>query len=188
MDAVPSPGVTPVALRHASGAGGHASPTPSRTVTAIAGPSRTTSFDPDSNLAKSGRVPSRRLLQSALDLAQHAVEMDRANDVQGALTMYREAVGRLRSVMERVGMDLGPLPSGLGLAEQSAAEKEEIAQARRRRRLNSGRAEEEGKTLKGIVSSLATVGRERHPSNAVAPCDPAASTTLTSLEYFSWRP
>jgi hypothetical protein len=102
--------------------------------------------------AKSSRIPSRRLLQSALDLAQRAVELDRANDVSGALMMYRDAVARLRSVMERVGMELGPLPPGTGLPEQSEQEKQEIAQARRRRRSNTGRSEEEGKTLKGIVS------------------------------------
>ncbi len=114
--------------------------------TAMAGPSRT------NEPARSSRIPSRRLLQSALDLAQQAVELDRANDVGGALAMYRDAVARLRSVMERVGMELGPMPAGLGLPEQSEQEKEEIAHARRRRRSNSGRSEEEGKTLKGIVS------------------------------------
>ncbi len=69
----------------------------------------------------------------------------------GALTMYRDAVVRLRSVMERVGMDLGPLPHGLGLPEQTEQDREEIAQARRRRKSTNGRSEEEGKTLKGIV-------------------------------------
>lgn len=77
------------------------------------------------------RTPSRHLLQSALDLAQRAVEMDRNNDVEGSLAAYREAVARLRSVMERVGVE----SSGDG-----------------KRRTASGKSEEEGRTLRGIVS------------------------------------
>lgn len=75
---------------------------------------------------RSRRVPSRQLLQTALDLAQHAVELDQGNDVLGALEAYREAVTRLRAVMERVGVE--------------------------GRRSKAGKAEEEGRTLKGIVS------------------------------------
>lgn len=71
-------------------------------------------------------MPSRQLLQTALDLAQHAVELDQGNDVLGALEAYREAVTRLRAVMERVGVE--------------------------GRRSKAGKAEEEGRTLKGIVS------------------------------------
>ncbi|KAL7421237.1 hypothetical protein Q5752_004122 [Cryptotrichosporon argae] len=71
------------------------------------------------------RVPSRQLLQAALDLAQRAVEMDKHNDVLGALAAYRDAVDRLRVVMERVGV--------------------EPKEGRRR-----GKTEEEGRTLRGI--------------------------------------
>jgi hypothetical protein len=99
------------------------------------------------------RVPSKDLLQSALDLAEKAVQCDKANDVVGALAMYRDAVGRLRCVMERVGIELGPLPVGLGLPEPTDAEREDIAQARRRREANGHRSGDEGKILKGIVSS-----------------------------------
>lgn len=77
------------------------------------------------------RTPSRHLLQSALDLAQQAVEMDKGNNVQGSLAAYREAVERLKSVMERVGTD--PPADG-------------------KRRTSSGKSEEEGRTLRGIVS------------------------------------
>lgn len=74
------------------------------------------------------RTPSRHLLQNALDLAQKAVEMDRDNDVIGALAAYREAVSKLRSVMERVGLEAG----GVGNEKKM------------------GKSEEEGRTLKGI--------------------------------------
>lgn len=55
--------------------------------------------------------------------------MDKNNDVLGALAAYREAVTRLKSVMERVGV-----------------EPREGSQRRA-----SGRTEEEGRTLRGIV-------------------------------------
>jgi hypothetical protein len=71
------------------------------------------------------------LLQTALDLAQQAVEMDRNNDVLGALAAYREAVLRLKSVMERVGVE----------------------PTRDDGRKKRGKAEEEGRTLRGIVST-----------------------------------
>ncbi|KIR28350.1 hypothetical protein I309_02647 [Cryptococcus deuterogattii LA55] len=74
------------------------------------------------------RIPSRHLLQDALDLAQKAVEMDRDNDVIGALAAYREAVSKLSSVMERIGLETG----GLGSEKKK------------------GKSEEEGRTLKGI--------------------------------------
>lgn len=74
------------------------------------------------------RTPSRHLLQNALDLAQKAVEMDRDNDVIGALAAYREAVSKLRSVMERVSLEAG----GVGNEKKM------------------GKSEEEGRTLKGI--------------------------------------
>lgn len=73
------------------------------------------------------RVPSRQLLQTALDLAQKAVEMDKGNDVAGALAAYREAVTKLRVVMERVGVD--PMDPK-----------------------RTGKNEDEGRTLRGIVS------------------------------------
>lgn len=73
------------------------------------------------------RVPSRQLLQAALDLAQRAVEMDKGNDVAGALAAYREAVTKLRVVMERVGVE----PSGDGKRPKN---------------------DDEGRTLRGIVS------------------------------------
>ena len=81
------------------------------------------------------RTPSRHLLQTALDLAQRAVEMDKNNNVLGALEAYREAVSRLKSVMERVGVEPGKDDG-------------------RKKRGANGKAEEEGRTLKGIVSDL----------------------------------
>lgn len=103
----------------------HASP--------VAGPSaHHTSPESMSSRPKPPRTPSRHLLQTALDLAQRAVEMDKSNDVLGALAAYREAVARLKNVMERVGVD--PTDG--------------------RRRKSSGRAEEEGRTLRGIVCGL----------------------------------
>jgi hypothetical protein len=57
--------------------------------------------------------------------------MDRNNDVLGALAAYREAVSRLRNVMERVGVE----PNSDG-------------------KKRKGKAEEEGRTLRGIVSGL----------------------------------
>jgi hypothetical protein len=89
------------------------------------------------------RTPSRHLLQSALDLAQKAVDLDRVNDVSGALEKYREAVTRLRSVMERVGVEPGPPPAGVPTTD---------GQTERRRRSTVSRGEEEGRTLRGIVS------------------------------------
>jgi hypothetical protein len=90
------------------------------------------------------RTPSRLLLQSALDLAQKAVDLDRVNDVAGALEKYREAVTRLRSVMERVGIEPGPAPAGVPSSTEDPTA--------RRRRIAAGRGEEEGRTLRGIVS------------------------------------
>jgi hypothetical protein len=87
----------------------------------------------ESRPPKPARTPSRSLLQSALDLAQKAVEMDRGNDVEGALAAYHEAVARLRLVMERVGTQ----PPRPGSQAESAA-----------------KAEQEGRTLRGIVSQL----------------------------------
>jgi hypothetical protein len=72
------------------------------------------------------RVASRQLLQTALDLAQKAVEMDKGNDVAGALAAYRDAVTKLRVVMERVGVD--PTDGKRG-----------------------GKDADEGRTLRGIV-------------------------------------
>lgn len=100
------------------------------------------------------RIPSREILQAALDMAQKAVERDGANDIPDALAMYRDAVSKLRSVMGRVGIQLEPLPLALGISEPDEREKEEIKAASKRRKASgSGRSEEEGKTLKGIVSS-----------------------------------
>jgi len=56
--------------------------------------------------------------------------MDKSNDVMGALVAYREAVDRLKHVMERVNEPLKDDP---------------------KRRRSTGRTEEEGRTLKGIV-------------------------------------
>jgi hypothetical protein len=53
--------------------------------------------------------------------------MDQGNDVEGALAAYREAVTRLQSVMERVSSDEG-------------------------KRKKGGKSDEEGRTLRGIVS------------------------------------
>ncbi|EIW67127.1 hypothetical protein TREMEDRAFT_64996 [Tremella mesenterica DSM 1558] len=85
---------------------------------------RTTS---SAGTSKSGRTPSRLLLQDALNLAQTAVELDKTNDVSGALAMYTEAVEKLKSVMARVGIDPGKEDRG-----------------------KSGKSEEEGRTLRGI--------------------------------------
>lgn len=75
------------------------------------------------------------MLQTALDLAQRAVEMDKGNDVAGALAAYRDAVTKLRVVMERVGV------------EPTASEGKR----------SSGKNEEEGRTLRGIVSGRGAV-------------------------------
>nr|XP_019047961.1 hypothetical protein I302_04581 [Kwoniella bestiolae CBS 10118]OCF26891.1 hypothetical protein I302_04581 [Kwoniella bestiolae CBS 10118] len=93
----------------------HVQPQPTNSATA--GPS-----------SKPPRTPSRHLLQTALDLAQKAVEMDKNNDVLGALAAYREAVSRLKAVMERVGVE----PAG----DKKSGKK--------------GKSEEEGRTLRGI--------------------------------------
>jgi hypothetical protein len=93
---------------------------------------------PSSYASKPPRTPSRYLLQSALDLAQKAVEMDKNNDVAGALSAYTEAVTRLKSVMERVGVD--PQRPEAGGDRKS------------RRSVMGGKTEEEGRTLRGIVS------------------------------------
>lgn len=102
--------------------------------------------------AKPPRTPSRRLLQSALDLAQKAVEMDKHNDVQGALAAYTQAVEMLQSVMERVGVE----PPRAGRSRDSA------------------KAEEEGRTLRGIVSSFIASRSEQKLS---------CSTRRIALEY-----
>jgi hypothetical protein len=66
--------------------------------------------------------------------------MDKSNDVAGALAAYREAVARLKNVMERVGVE-PTKDSGLGSASGNA-----------RRSTVGGKSEEEGRTLRGIVS------------------------------------
>ena len=81
------------------------------------------------------RTPSRHLLQTALDLAQRAVEMDKNNDVLGSLAAYREAVARLRSVMERVGVE---------------PNRDDTTT----RRQSTGKGRDEGRTLRGIVNSF----------------------------------
>ncbi|KAJ9123403.1 hypothetical protein QFC22_001605 [Naganishia vaughanmartiniae] len=102
------------------------------------------------------RIPSREILQAALDLAQKAVEYDGANDIPAALSMYREAVSKLRNVMGRVGMQLEPISPDLGIPELCERENDDISMAARRRKAGTpNRSEEEGKTLKGIVSIFA---------------------------------
>lgn len=104
------------------------------------------------------RVPSRDILQAALDLAQKAVEYDGANDIPAALSMYREAVSKLRSVMGRVGLQLEPISPDLGIPELSERENGDISAAARRRKASTlNRSEEEGKTLKGIVSDYSKI-------------------------------
>ena len=98
-----------------------------------AGSSLSSSMYPSTTNSRSPRTPSRHLLQSALDLAQRAVEMDKNNDVVGALEAYREAVSRLKSVMERVGVEPGQDDG-------------------RKLRKTLGKSEDEGRTLRGIVS------------------------------------
>jgi len=107
-----------------------ASASPS-TSTAGHTPAAASRLPPSRPKAHSGRTPSRELLQGALDLAQTAVERDRGNDVDGALQAYYDAVEKLKEVMERVGS--GP-PRGGDQAESAA------------------KAEQEGRTLRGIVS------------------------------------
>ena len=60
--------------------------------------------------------------------------MDKNNDVLGALDAYREAVAKLKNVMERIGMEPG--------REEAKA-----------RRSTVGKTQEEGRTLRGIVGS-----------------------------------
>lgn len=117
------------------------SPTPGYPAESLGSPSPVTNPQPSTQIGESfstvtarisrtakPRIPSRHLLQDALDLAQKAVEMDRDNDVIGALAAYREAVSKLSSVMERIGLETG----GLGSEKKK------------------GKSEEEGRTLKGI--------------------------------------
>lgn len=102
---------------------------------------------------RKSRIPSRDILQSALDLAQRAVTADGENEIPSALAMYRDAMGKLRSVMGRVGIELEPLDRGLGVPEPGEEEMQEIREAAgRRRRGSGGRSGHEGQTLKGIVS------------------------------------
>ncbi|WVF65637.1 hypothetical protein IAT40_000368 [Kwoniella sp. CBS 6097] len=114
-----------------------------------------------SNSLKPPRTPSRHLLQTALDLAQRAVEMDKSNDVVGALAAYREAVSRLKAVMERVGVE----PTG-----------------DRRRRSGTGKSEEEGRTLRGIhdayvarIQLLSSYETNPRPGSDNAPSGPSPS-------------
>lgn len=117
------------------------SPTPGYPAESLGSPPPVTNPQPSTQIGESfstvtarisrtakPRIPSRHLLQDALDLAQKAVEMDRDNDVIGALAAYREAVSKLSSVMERIGLETG----GLGSEKKK------------------GKSEEEGRTLKGI--------------------------------------
>lgn len=100
------------------------------------------------------RIPSKEILQTALNLAQQAVERDGANDIPGAISLYRDAVERLRTVMGRVGLTLEPLSPDLGIPEPSQQEKaDREAAAGRRKTSGAGQSAEEGKTLMGIVSS-----------------------------------
>ncbi|WVQ93287.1 hypothetical protein IAU59_000354 [Kwoniella sp. CBS 9459] len=115
---------------------------------------------------KPPRTPSRHLLQTALDLAQRAVEMDKNNDVVGALAAYREAVNRLKAVMERVGVE----PSG-----------------DRRRRSGTGKSEEEGRTLRGIhdayvarIQLLSSYEGGPQPNNDNAVLGPSSSASDVS--------
>ncbi|BEJ14741.1 hypothetical protein CspHIS471_0405080 [Cutaneotrichosporon sp. HIS471] len=104
------------------------------------------------------RVPSRQLLQTALDLAQKAVEMDKNNDVAGALAAYRDAVSKLRVVMERVGVD--PTSDGK----------------------RGGKNEEEGRTLRGIhdayMARITLLSAYESPPDCG---DGAAALALTNL-------
>ncbi|GMK59353.1 hypothetical protein CspeluHIS016_0703680 [Cutaneotrichosporon spelunceum] len=104
------------------------------------------------------RVPSRQLLQTALDLAQKAVEMDKNNDVAGALAAYRDAVSKLRVVMERVGVD--PTSDGK----------------------RGGKNEEEGRTLRGIhdayMARITLLSAYESPGDGD---DSAAALALTNL-------
>ncbi|KAJ9109274.1 hypothetical protein QFC21_000603 [Naganishia friedmannii] len=113
--------------------------------------SSSTSTTASTSHRRRDRVPSRDILQSALDLAQKAVEYDGVNDIPAALEMYREAVSKLRSVMGRVGLPLEPISPDLGVPELGEREHEDIFVAARRRKAGiANRSEEEGKTLKGI--------------------------------------
>ncbi|WWC64129.1 uncharacterized protein I303_106737 [Kwoniella dejecticola CBS 10117] len=129
-------------------------------------PEQSTSHAGPSQSSKPPRTPSRHLLQTALDLAQKAVEMDKNNDVLGALAAYREAVSRLKAVMERVGVE----SSG----EKKGGRK--------------GNSEEEGRTLRGIhdayvariqlLSSYETPNSDHGP-----PAEAGPSTRPTSIQH-----
>nr|XP_031862325.1 uncharacterized protein CI109_002290 [Kwoniella shandongensis]KAA5529397.1 hypothetical protein CI109_002290 [Kwoniella shandongensis] len=115
--------------------------------------------------SRPSRTPSRHLLQTALDLAQKAVEMDKNNDVAGALAAYREAVSRLKSVMERVGVDKDD----------------------KKRRSGSGKTEEEGRTLRGIhdayvarIHLLSSYESNPGTEPASSSYTPDSATTLAS--------
>lgn len=107
------------------------------------------------------RTPSRTLLQQALSLAQQAVLLDQESEFSQALEVYKTTVGLLEQVMVRV----------------------EAGERRRRERGQStvGGAEEEGRTLRGIVSP--SLHAERR-------CDqPPRFTVLISLRgRFSTMP
>ncbi|WWC91307.1 uncharacterized protein L201_006250 [Kwoniella dendrophila CBS 6074] len=127
-----------------------------------------------SHSSKPPRTPSRHLLQTALDLAQKAVEMDKNNDVLGALAAYREAVNRLKAVMERVGVE-------------SSGDKK--ASSKR------GKTEEEGRTLRGIhdayvariqLLSSYESNPESDTSAEAGPSSYASSSTSSALN--STRP
>jgi hypothetical protein len=55
-----------------------------------------------STATQGGRTRTKSVLAIALSKANQAVELDEANDVQGAIDAYTESVGLLRDVMARV--------------------------------------------------------------------------------------
>lgn len=126
--------------------------TPAAGVSVLDAPIELRSSPGTGSRSRAPRTPSRQLLQTALDLAQRAVEMDKNNDVLGALAAYREAVARLKKVMERVGV-------------------EPNLDETKRRRSTVGKADEEGRTLRGIVSlSILTSRRSAEIYSATRMC------------------
>ncbi|GHJ88340.1 hypothetical protein NliqN6_4742 [Naganishia liquefaciens] len=139
-----------------------------------------------SSTRSKNRIPSREILQTALNLAQQAVKRDGDNDIAGAITLYREAVEKLRTVMGRVGLTLEPLSPGLGISESGEEERaDQIAAAGRRRASGPSRTAEEGKTLKGIhdayIARIALLTRMQ--AEGIVVSEPSAA--MNSLQQHS---
>ena len=58
-----------------------------------------------SNSSNNNRISSRQMLNSALNLANNAVNLDKENDFSNALKAYKEAMELLENVMNRVEIE-----------------------------------------------------------------------------------